>query len=35
LVSRTVKNHVSRILGRLGLRDRARAASHAREHGLH
>jgi DNA-binding NarL/FixJ family response regulator len=30
----TVKNHVSRILGRLGLRDRTQAAVHARDHGL-
>jgi DNA-binding NarL/FixJ family response regulator len=30
----TVKNHVSRILGRLGLRDRTQAALYARDHGL-
>ena len=30
----TVKNHVSRILDRLGLRDRTQAAIYAREHGL-
>ncbi|MEU4447130.1 response regulator transcription factor [Actinosynnema sp. NPDC050801] len=30
----TVKNHVSRILGRLGLRDRTQAAVHARDRGL-
>lgn len=30
----TVKNHVSRILGRLGLRDRTQAAIFARDHGL-
>jgi DNA-binding NarL/FixJ family response regulator len=30
----TVKNHVSNILGRLGLRDRTQAALYAREHGL-
>ncbi len=30
----TVKNHISRILGRLGLRDRTRAALYARDHGL-
>ncbi len=30
----TVKNHVSRMLGRLGLRDRTQAAIYAREHGL-
>ena len=30
----TVKNHVSRMLGRLGLRDRTQAAVYAREHGL-
>jgi DNA-binding NarL/FixJ family response regulator len=30
----TVKNHVSRILGRLGLRDRTQAAVYARDHGL-
>jgi DNA-binding NarL/FixJ family response regulator len=30
----TVKNHVSRILNRLGLRDRTQAAIHARELGL-
>ncbi|GAB2495800.1 response regulator [Nocardiopsis aegyptia] len=30
----TVKNHISRILVRLGLRDRTHAAVHAREHGL-
>jgi DNA-binding NarL/FixJ family response regulator len=30
----TVKNHLSRILGRLGLRDRTQAALYARDHGL-
>jgi len=30
----TVKNHVSRILGRLDLRDRTQAAIYARNHGL-
>lgn len=30
----TVKNHISRILGRLGLRDRTQAAMYARDHGL-
>jgi DNA-binding NarL/FixJ family response regulator len=30
----TVKNHVSSILGRLGLRDRTQAALYARDHGL-
>ena len=30
----TVKNHVSRILDRLGLRDRTQAAVYARDHGL-
>jgi DNA-binding NarL/FixJ family response regulator len=30
----TAKNHVSNILGRLGLRDRTQAALFAREHGL-
>jgi DNA-binding NarL/FixJ family response regulator len=30
----TVKNHISRILTRLGLRDRTQAAIYAREHGL-
>ena len=30
----TVKNHISRILGRLGLRDRTQAAIYARNHGL-
>jgi DNA-binding NarL/FixJ family response regulator len=30
----TVKNHVSRVLGRLGLRDRTQAAIYARDHGL-
>ncbi|MDF5755114.1 response regulator transcription factor [Spongiactinospora sp. TRM90649] len=30
----TVKNHVSRILTRLGLRDRTQAAVYARDHGL-
>lgn len=30
----TVKNHISHILGRLGLRDRTQAAIYAREHGL-
>jgi DNA-binding NarL/FixJ family response regulator len=30
----TVKNHVSRILSRLGVRDRTQAADCARDHGL-
>lgn len=30
----TVKNHISNMLGRLGLRDRTQAAIYAREHGL-
>jgi DNA-binding NarL/FixJ family response regulator len=30
----TVKNHISRILSRLGLRDRTAAAIYARDHGL-
>ncbi|MEU5691893.1 response regulator transcription factor [Actinosynnema sp. NPDC020468] len=30
----TVKNHISRILARLGLRDRTQAAVYARDHGL-
>ena len=30
----TVKNHISRILNRLGLRDRTQAAVYARDHGL-
>lgn len=30
----TVKNHISHILGRLGLRDRTQAAIYAREHGV-
>jgi DNA-binding NarL/FixJ family response regulator len=30
----TVKNHISRILNRLGLRDRTQAAIDARDHGL-
>ncbi|MFG3054518.1 response regulator [Kitasatospora sp. NPDC048239] len=30
----TVKNHISRILGRLNLRDRVQAALYARDHGL-
>jgi DNA-binding NarL/FixJ family response regulator len=30
----TVKNHISRILSRLGLRDRTHAAIYARDHGL-
>ncbi|SEG78625.1 DNA-binding response regulator, NarL/FixJ family, contains REC and HTH domains [Thermomonospora echinospora] len=30
----TVKNHISRILQRLGLRDRTQAALYAKEHGL-
>jgi DNA-binding NarL/FixJ family response regulator len=34
LTEGTVKNHVSRILGRLGLRDRLQAALYAREHHL-
>jgi DNA-binding NarL/FixJ family response regulator len=29
-----VKNHISRILVRLGLRDRTQAALYARDHGL-
>jgi DNA-binding NarL/FixJ family response regulator len=29
-----VKNHISRILTRLGLRDRTQAAIYARDHGL-
>ncbi len=31
---RTVKNHISYMLGRLGLRDRTQAAIYAREHGV-
>ncbi|MEJ3744432.1 response regulator transcription factor [Actinomycetes bacterium KLBMP 9797] len=34
LTEGTVKNHVSRILTRLGLRDRTQAAVYARDHGL-
>jgi DNA-binding NarL/FixJ family response regulator len=34
LTEGTVKNHVSRILNRLGLRDRTQAAMHARDLGL-
>ncbi|WP_233159279.1 response regulator transcription factor [Actinophytocola xanthii] len=30
----TVKNHIARILGRLGLRDRTQAAIYARDHGV-
>ena len=30
----TVKNHISNILNRLGLRDRTQAAIYARENGL-
>jgi DNA-binding NarL/FixJ family response regulator len=30
----TVKNHISRILGRLGLRDRTQAAVYAHDHRL-
>ncbi|WP_328868861.1 response regulator transcription factor [Streptomyces sp. NBC_00287] len=30
----TVKNHISRVLSRLGLRDRTQAALYARDHGL-
>ncbi|WP_439333585.1 response regulator transcription factor [Trebonia kvetii] len=30
----TVKNHISRILTRLGLRDRTQAAIYARDRGL-
>jgi DNA-binding NarL/FixJ family response regulator len=30
----TVKNHLSNIFGRLGLRDRTQAVMYAREHGL-
>ncbi|MFD7910083.1 response regulator [Streptomyces sp. NPDC059752] len=30
----TVKNHISRVLSRLGLRDRTHAAIYARDHGL-
>ncbi|MET8749877.1 LuxR C-terminal-related transcriptional regulator [Streptomyces sp. NPDC004667] len=30
----TVKNHISRLLGRLGLRDRTRAAPYTRDNGL-
>jgi DNA-binding NarL/FixJ family response regulator len=30
----TVKNHISRILNRIGLRDRTQAAIYARDHGL-
>jgi DNA-binding NarL/FixJ family response regulator len=30
----TVKNHISRILSRLGLRDRTHAATYAHDHGL-
>ncbi|GAA1329168.1 response regulator [Saccharothrix algeriensis] len=34
LAEGTVKNHLSRVLGRLGLRDRTQAALYARDHGL-
>lgn len=34
LAEGTVKNHISRVLGRLGLRDRTQAALYARDHGL-
>ncbi|KJY31347.1 LuxR family transcriptional regulator, partial [Streptomyces katrae] len=30
----TVKNHISRVLSRLGLRDRTQAALYARDNGL-
>jgi DNA-binding NarL/FixJ family response regulator len=30
----TVENHISRILTRIGLRDRTHAAIYARDHGL-